>query len=82
VILSHTVKKRTVTLRVVVPSAGRLTASGRGLTRATKATSARRTVTLTLKAAGHGKLQTRIKLAFVPARGRKLNASLAATIKR
>ena len=35
-ILSHTVKKRTITLKVAVPGAGKLTATGKGLSKATK----------------------------------------------
>jgi hypothetical protein len=80
-ILSHRVKKRTVTLKVVVPSAGKLTASGKGLTSGSKTAGARSTVTITLNAKGHGKLNTKVKLTFTPTKGRKLTAAIAARFK-
>jgi hypothetical protein len=71
-VLSHSVKGRKVTLKVAVPGAGRLTASGRGLTKARKTVKAKSTVTLTLKAKGRGKLKSKVKLAFAPsAKGSK-----------
>jgi len=81
-ILSHTVKKRTITLKVAVPGAGKLTATGRGLSKTTKTTAGRGTVTLTLKAKGNGKLKTKVKLSFAPTKGKKLSAAVAAKFKR
>jgi len=81
-ILSHTVKKRTITLKVAVPGPGRLTATGKGLTKTTKTAGARGTVTLTLKATGSGKLNTKVKLSFAPTKGKKLAASVSARFKR
>jgi hypothetical protein len=80
-ILSHTVKKRTLTLKVAVPAAGKLTATGKGLAKASKTAGGRGTVTLTLKAKGHGKLNTNVKLTFAPTKGRKLEATVAAKFK-
>jgi len=80
-ILSHTVKKRTLTLKVAVPAAGKLTATGKGLAKASKTAGGRGTVTLTLKAKGHGKLNTKVKLTFAPTKGRKLGATVADKFK-
>jgi hypothetical protein len=80
-ILSHRAKKRTITLKVVVPSAGKLTASGKGLTSGSKTAGARSTVTITLNAKRHGKLNTKVKLTFTPTKGRKLTAAVAARFK-
>jgi hypothetical protein len=81
-ILSHRVKKRTLTLKVAVPAAGKLTATGKHLTKATKTAGGRGIVTLTLKATGHGKVNTKVKLTFVPPKGKHLTATLSARFKR
>ena len=81
-ILSHKVNKRTLTLKVAVPAAGKLTVSGKGLAKATKTAKGHSTLTLTLKAKGHGKLTTKVKLNFTPANGRKLAATVPAKFKR
>jgi hypothetical protein len=80
-ILSHSVNKRTITLKVVVPSAGKLTATGKGLSKATKTAGGRGILTLTLKATKPGKLKTKVKLSFTPTKGRKLAAAVAARFK-
>jgi hypothetical protein len=77
-LLSKNVKRRTITLKVEVPAAGKLSAQGRGLTKASKTAKARSTVTLTLKAKGRKRLKSKVKLAFVPAgRGQKRLAGAA-----
>ena len=81
-ILSRRVKGRTLTLKVAVPGAGKLTAIGSHLTKVTKTAKGRGTITLTLKANGHGKLHTKVKVTFIPTKGRKLTAAVAARIKR
>jgi hypothetical protein len=81
-ILSHTVKKRTITLKIAVPSAGKLTAAGKGLSKSSKSSSGRSTLTLSIKATKGGKLKTRVKLSFAPKKGRKLAAALAVKFKR
>lgn len=80
-ILSHSVKKQTITLRVAVPSAGKLTASGKNLSKATKATTGRGPVTVVLRAAGHGKHKTKVKLTFTPSKGGKLTAAVAVKLR-
>jgi len=81
-ILSHTVKGRGITLTVVVPGAGKLTATGRGLSKPSKTAGGRGTVTLTLKATRRGNLNTKVKLTFVPTKGKHLSASVSAKFKR
>jgi hypothetical protein len=83
-VLSHKVKGRKVTLKVSVPAAGRITASGPGLTKVRKTVKAKSTVTLTLKAKGRGKLKSKLKLSFVPsAKGSKgLAQSLTVKVPR
>jgi uncharacterized repeat protein (TIGR01451 family) len=81
-ILAHTVKKRTITLKIAVPGAGKLTGTGKGLSKASKSSKGRGIQTLTLKANGHSKLNTKVKLTFAPTKGKKLMASVAASFKR
>jgi hypothetical protein len=80
-ILSHKVRKRTLTLKVAVPGAGKLTETGKGLAKRSTTAKGRGIVTLTLKAKGDRKLSTRVKLSFTPAKGRRLAASVAAKFK-
>ena len=80
-VLSHKVNRRTITVTVAVPGAGKLTAAGKRLTSASKSTHGRGTVTLALKAKGHGKLKTKLKLTFTPSTGKKLTATAAARFK-
>ncbi len=81
-ILAHTVKKRTLTLKVAIPGAGKLTASGKHLTKVSKTAGGRGIITLTLKATGHGKVNTKVNLTFAPAKGKHLAATLSARFKR
>jgi hypothetical protein len=68
-IMSHKVRGRTLTLSVFVPSAGKLNASGRGLSSASKTAKGEGTLTLTLHANKRGKFKTKVKLTFTPSRG-------------
>lgn len=77
-IVSHKVSKRTLTLKVAVPGAGKLTLTGNGLAKKVTSASGRKTLTLTMKANGRGRLQSRIKLSFSPLKGKKLRASIPA----
>ena len=75
-LLSHKVHGRNITLTVSVPGAGKLTASGKGLSKASKKAKGRETLTLKLHARKQGKLRTKLKLSFAPANGKKLAKSL------
>jgi hypothetical protein len=83
-IASKKIRKRTITLKVTLPAAGKLTATGKGLSKVSKTAKGRATVTLTLKAKGTKKLKSKVKLSFVPAaKGqKKLTASLGVRVSR
>jgi hypothetical protein len=70
-IQSHSIKKRTLTLSVYVPSAGKLTASGKGLSKTSKSSTGPETLKLTLKTTKGGRLMARINLTFSPKKGTK-----------
>jgi hypothetical protein len=70
-IVSHKVKGRTLTLSAFVPSAGKLKASGNGLSSASRTSRGAGTVTLTLHAKKRGKFKTKVKLTLTPTRGTK-----------
>jgi hypothetical protein len=78
---SHSIKGRTLTLSVSVPSAGKLTASGKGLWRTSKSSKGRETLKLTLRTKRAGKLKTTVKLSFAPTKGKKLSKSLSVKFK-
>lgn len=81
-VLAHSVKSRKLTIKVQVPSAGKLVASGRGLKKSSKTVKGRSTATLTLAAKStHGRLKTKVKLSFTPSKGRRSAASVSVTIK-
>jgi hypothetical protein len=81
-ILSHSLRNRTLTIKVIVPGAGKLTASGKGLSKSSKSSKGRSTLTLTIKAKKGGRLRTKVKLSFAPTKGHKLAATVAARFKR
>jgi hypothetical protein len=74
------VRGSSVTLGVSVPTAGRLSASGKGLSRASKASHEREEVRLTLHIRLHGRFRSKIRLTFTPSSGKdrkKLGKSLS-----
>jgi hypothetical protein len=77
-VLSHRVDNRTVRLKVAVPAAGKLTATARGLSKGSRTSKGRGVLTLTLKAKGNQKLNTKVKLTFTPSKGKKLRAAILA----
>jgi hypothetical protein len=86
---STKVSGKSVTITVTVPSAGKIVASGSGLSRQTKQSAAEKLVTLKLalsraqaaKVSKTHKLKTKIKLAFTPKKGRKLTKTVMVTFK-
>jgi hypothetical protein len=68
-IVGRRVHKRTLTLKVSVPVAGKLVGSGKGVSKASKSAKGRQTLTLTLKERRGGKLRTKISLRFTPKGG-------------
>ena len=89
-VTKSTVKGNAATLVVSVPSAGKLTASGAGLTKATKNVSAAKSVTFQVKLNKkeqkflarhrHRKLKLHVKLQFAPKKGAKLSSSATVLI--
>jgi hypothetical protein len=88
-VVSKTLKGRTVTLRVSVPGAGKLTAAGSGLSAGSKSSGDREVVTLklgarltaaqraTLKRHPGRKIVTTLKLRFIPKQGKPLTKAVS-----
>jgi hypothetical protein len=76
-VVSSKIKKRTVTLAVYAPGAGKVTAGGKGVSSGSKTYKGREALTFTLKEKKTGKLKTRIKLTFTPKTGKKQVKSLS-----
>jgi uncharacterized repeat protein (TIGR01451 family) len=80
---------KTLSLKVEVPAAGKLVASGKGVGSVSKSSSGREFVSMNLtlskkdaaKVAKHEKVKVKVKLAFTPTKGKKLSKSFAATYK-
>jgi hypothetical protein len=72
---AHTVKGKTLTVTVYAPAAGKFTATGKGLSKATKAAKGIELLTVTLHAKRTRKFTTRLKLTFKPTNGRTQTAS-------
>lgn len=80
-VLSKKVKGDTLKLRVVTPSAGTLEASGKGLSSTSESAGGREPLTLVLHIKG-SHTKSRIKLAFKPAKGKRLTKTLSLTLRR
>jgi hypothetical protein len=70
-VVSSAVNKRTLKLTVFAPGAGRLTASGKGVSSGSKSYSGTEAQTFTLNQKEAGKLKTKIKLTFIPIAGKE-----------
>jgi hypothetical protein len=81
-ISSHKVKGKTATIGMSVPSAGKLTATGKGVSKAEKSATGRETVSLVLNQKKPGKLKADIKLTFTPVEGKKQSKSLTVEFKK
>jgi hypothetical protein len=89
-IVRHSVKGATVTIAASVPSAGKLVASGPGLSRVAKSTGKAGTLNFSLKLSAREqallkshpgrKLAVAVKLLFTPAHGQKLTASVTVNV--
>jgi len=79
---STSVKKQTLTLTVYSPSAGKITASGKGLTTATKTTKGQENITIKLKQKNTGTLKTSIKVQFKPTNGKQQTKTTKLTLKK
>jgi len=81
-VVSSSVKKRTLTLSVYAPAAGKVTASGKGVSSGSKSYSGREALTFTLKQKKAGRLKTKIKLTFTPSKGKKQTKTVKVSFKR
>jgi len=81
-VMSSKVKKRTLTLSVYAPAAGKVTVSGKGLSSGSKAYSGREALSFTLKQKKAGRLKTKIKLTFTPSKGTKQAKTVKVSFKR
>jgi hypothetical protein len=81
-VVSKALKKRTLTLHIYAPGAGRVTASGRDLSSASKAYSGQEDQTITLTQRRGGRLKTKVKLRFTPVKGAKQTKTVAVTFRR
>jgi len=80
-VMSSKVKKRTLTLSVYAPAAGKVTVSGKGLSSGSKSYSGREALSFTLKQKKAGRLKTKIKLTFTPSTGKKQTKTVKASFK-
>jgi hypothetical protein len=69
-IVSHKIKGRTLIVSVSVPAAGKVTASGKGLSTSTKSAKGRETLTFKLTQKKGGKLKTTVNVTFTPSTGK------------
>jgi hypothetical protein len=84
-IVSHSRKGRKLTISVSVPAAGKLAATGKGLSKASKASKGRETIKLALHATKSGKFSTKVKFTFTPSTGkdrRKQSKALKVSFKK
>ena len=81
-LISKSVKKKTLTLKIYVPGSGKVTASGKGLSKGSKSSSGREAVTVTLHANKKGKFNTKVKLSFKPSKGKGQSKTFEVTFKR
>ena len=68
--LAHKVKRKTLTLTVYAPAAGKVAAAGKGLTAQTKTAQGQENVTIILKQKKAGRLKTTVKVLFIPSAGK------------
>ena len=81
-VTKHSVKGKTATITVSVPAAGKLLATAKGLSKASKTASGRETVSLVLNQKKGGKLKTNIKLTFTPSKGAKQTKTVTVRFKK
>jgi hypothetical protein len=66
----HKVKQSTLTLTVYAPAAGKITATGKGLTTKSKTAKGQENLTITLKQKHAGRQETSVRVAFTPSTGK------------
>jgi hypothetical protein len=81
-VVSSNVNKNTLKLLVYAPGAGKVTASGKGVSSGVKTYAGNEALTFTLNQKKAGKLKTSIKLSFTPVKGKKQSKSLTVEFKK
>jgi len=81
-VVSSRVNKKTLTLSVYAPAAGKVTTTGKGVSAGVKTYSGEEALTFTLRQKKAGKLKTKIKLTFTPKSGKKQTKTIKATFKK
>jgi hypothetical protein len=81
-VVSKSVRGKTITLKVAVPAGGKVTASGKGVASSSKTSKGRETISVTLHQKNGGKLRTKVKLTFVPSKGKKQSKTIDISFKR
>jgi len=75
-IASHSIKGRSLELSLIVPSAGKVMASGPGLSGASKNVATRSVLKLVLHRTKGGRISTTVRLRFVPSKGKSQSKKL------
>lgn len=81
-VLSKKIEGRTLTLRVVAPSAGTLKASGKGLSSASESASGREPLRLVVHVNARAGASGTVRLVFKPTQGKDLSKVLLLSLKR
>jgi len=81
-VVSSKVNKKTLTLSVYAPAAGKVTTSGKGVSAGVKTYSGHEALTFTLKQKQAGKLRTKIKLTFTPSKGKRQGKTVKERFKK
>ncbi len=76
-VMSKRLKGGVLTLSVVVPGAGRLKVSGKGLRSSSKSSKGRETLTLRLRVSKRRHTKAKVRLSFAPVHGARQSRSLA-----
>jgi hypothetical protein len=82
---TSSIKRESLALSVYAPAAGKLTASGKGLTTASRTAKGHEEITITLRQKQAGKFKTSVKVVFSPSTGKareKQSKSTKVTFKR
>jgi hypothetical protein len=80
-ILKHAVHHRALTLTVYVPTAGKLTVTGAGITRVARTVGAQEDITVTLHSRKPGAYTTHVKITLAPAKGTRQTRTLTSHIR-
>jgi hypothetical protein len=73
----HSVKGKTLTLRVYAPAAGKIKLSGKGLPTTTKTAKGQENITIKLQAKRSRPFKTKLKLSFQPSKGKGQRVGVA-----